>query len=735
MPLFLGDIRGGISATLMGLPGNIIFGMLAFAPLGADYISFGILSSLIGTAIVGFISAVFCSTKGLIVGPRPPIALLLASVMAVFSASLSAQGAIVSPFLVLSYGFIIAALSGVIQIFFGHFNIGSLVRFVPVTVVSGFVAASSVVIVVGQVWNITGIPAKSSLLEFSTSLHQIESGAVAIALFSAIVTWNAALFIKKLPEGILGIIFGSILYYSLSQLYPEMFFGGTLKASSIHIIEIISLPLKHIFSDFDWGPYFFPIVSSAFGMALLSSVDTLLTSAAIDNLSLKRSNHNKDLMAQGYANLVSAFLGGLCGAGKIGVSLYAFKNGARTKIAAYIQALMYIPIIFFALPYIQLLSNAVLGGVAISIGIRLIDPVLIKNLFRILINKSKQQSLHEQFNFFIVFTIVCSTLIWNMITAMLLGLLLSIMFFLYVFSGSIIRRELSGNALQSIYRRNLNARTVIDENRESIVVLQLEGAVFFGSVEILARRLDKLVEEDISYIILDMRRVVEIDNTGASILRQQQLMARDKGVHLLVSYVTPSSTIYIELKQSGVCRFNDYNLCFLDTSSAFIWCEERILEERQSDEFTDKILSLKHIELFNGLDDFSLKKVAHYLRKISFSKDCAIFKQGDEGDFVLFIVQGNVEVYVDLQGLSHGKQLQILGPGTVVGEMALIDAKPRSANLRALNNVICLTMTRKLYLKLLDEHPIIATQILSGFCQIFSERLRSANKMISELEI
>ena len=254
---FFADIRGGISATLMGLPGNIIFGMLAFAPLGADYISFGILSSLIGTVVVGFLSAVFCSTKGLIVGPRPPIALLLASVMAIFSASLSAQGLIVSPFLVLSYGFIISALSGVIQIFFGHYRIGSLVRFIPVTVIRGFVAASSVVIVVGQIWNITGIPAKPSLLELSSSLHQIEFGAVVIALFTAVVTWHAALFIKELPEGILGIIFGSIVYYSLCQLYPQMSFGGALETSTISLVEIIGLPIEHVFSGFDWSPYFF----------------------------------------------------------------------------------------------------------------------------------------------------------------------------------------------------------------------------------------------------------------------------------------------------------------------------------------------------------------------------------------------------------------------------------------------------------------------------------------------
>jgi len=429
------------------------------------------------------------------------------------------------------------------------------------------------------------------------------------------------------------------------------------------------------------------------------------------------------------------FWGGLCGSGKIAVSIHAYKSGARTKFASYTQSIMYIPIIFFALPYIQYLPNAVLGGVAISIGIRLIDPSLIKQLMRIIFNKNHNQSLHQQFNFFVVFVIVCSTLIWDMLIAMLLGLMLSIIFFLYVFSGSIIRRELTGNALQSIYRRNVNARNVIDKNRDSIVVLQLEGAVFFGSVEILARRIDELVEKDICFIILDMRRVVEIDNTGASILRQQQLMARDKGVQLLVSYVNPASSIYKELNYHGVCSFNSHDLCFPDTSSAFIWCEERILEEKKSDEFTDKILSLKHIELFNELDEYSLKLVAPYLRKTSFAKDSIIFKQGDKGDFVLFIVQGNVEVYVNLQDAEHSKQLQILGPGTVAGEMAFIDTNPRSANLRATNNVVCLTMTRKLYQKLLIEHPMIATKILSGFCLIFSERLRSANKMISELEI
>jgi len=228
--------------------------------------------------------------------------------------------------------------------------------------------------------------------------------------------------------------------------------------------------------------------------------------------------------------------------------------------------------------------------------------------------------------------------------------------------------------------------------------------------------------------------VVEIDSTGASIIHNQQQILRDKGVHLLISYANANTSIFIELNNQGVCHFNGYNLCFSDTSSAFVWCEERILEQQESDEFTDNILSLKQIELFHALDEAAIQEISQYLRKISFPRNSIIFKQGDKGTFVLFIVKGNVEVYVNLPGMSHGKQLQILGPGTVVGEMALIDGNPRSANLKALNDVVCLTMTRKLYLQLLKEHPVIATQILSGFCQIFSERLRVTNKTISELE-
>jgi len=729
-----GDIHGGIEAALMGLPGNIIFGMLAFAPLGSDYVSFGILSSLIGTVIVGLIATLFGSTKCLISGPRPPSALLFASVMAGFSASLVNTGITPNPLIVLTYGFIIAALSGFIQLLFGHFRLGSLVRFVPVTVISGFVAATAVIIVLGQVWNISGIPPHSSLMEFTAYLPQIKYGAVAVAFFTAVVTWNAGLFIKRFPEGILGIIFGTVLYYSLCELYPEVSFGGTLKTTSIAIMEVIRVPAENLVTDFSWKPYAFAIISSAFGMALLASVDTLLTSAALDNNSLERSNHNQDLTAQGYANLAAACLGGLCGAGKMGVSLYALRNGARSKLAAYIQALIYIPIIFYALPYIELLPNAVLGGVAAAIGIRLIDRNLAKEIIKILGKNRKEYSLHQQFNVLIVLVIIFSTLIWDMITAMLLGVILSVIFFLFIFSGSIIRRELSGNAIQSIHRRNLNAQMVIDENRHSIVVLQLEGAVFFGSVELLARRIETLTRDDIKFIVLDMRRVAEIDSTGASIINHQQLMLREKGVHLLVSYVSTSSSLYPELNNQNVCRYNDHNLCFPDTSSAFVWCEERILEQENSDDFTDNILSLREIELFHTLDENSLKEVSQYLRKVTFARDSIIFKQGDKGTFVLFIVKGNVEVYVDLPGLSHGKQLQILGPGTVVGEMALIDGNPRSANLKALNNVVCLTMTRKLYLQLLKKHPVIATRILSGFCQIFSERLRVANKMISELE-
>ena len=149
------DLSGAIASATMALPGNIIYGLIAFAPLGSEYAGQGILAGLYASVFAGFFAAVFGGAEGTISGPRAPTALVFGSFMGQLLASEAFTG---DPASVVALGFFVLFLSGVFQVVFGVFRLGGVVKFISYPVIAGIMNGTVIVLLIGAVGEFLGIP-------------------------------------------------------------------------------------------------------------------------------------------------------------------------------------------------------------------------------------------------------------------------------------------------------------------------------------------------------------------------------------------------------------------------------------------------------------------------------------------------------------------------------------------------------------------------------------------------
>lgn len=572
------NLCGGVMAALTSLPGTIVFGTVAFTPLGDLFVARGIAASLAGSVILGGLVALFGASRLMIAGPRSHTVIIFASVFSALSASIAdfsdAPGA---PLMLLAAGVLTAASGGLIQVLFGLFRVGGFVRYLPWPVLSGFLNATALMILFRQFASILGITADRPLSAVLASPDEIKVMGVLLALFTACIVVLARRRQSGVPAPLIGLLAGSFLYHVLSAVIPGFDAGATLVAVDSsgffleHLAAVPPLILENAIQSL-WPT----ILPAAFSIAVLCSLSTLLCMATIDELTGRTSDPNQELMTHGLGNILTALLGGLPGAGKPGASVLAIRAGADSRIMGGVTALTYLLILLVLSPLIGCIPGCVLSGMVIPIAVGFFDD-LAKRLVRSLLRLDGKQLRSEGHDYLILSVVVVVSITIDITTAVACGIGLSIAFFMVRCSRCPIRTELSA---KNYHARNPHpkATPVPDETFGRILVLELEGALFFGSAGALPERIEKRVHEGCRYAILDCSRVTDMDSTGAKLLVGLARSLNQRGVIMAFSCLKTEGRVFDLLKRQGMAGVLGKEFSFSNTRLALQWCENHLLE-------------------------------------------------------------------------------------------------------------------------------------------------------------
>lgn len=223
-----GDLSGGLASAVMALPGNIIYGLIAFAPLGSQYAGQGILAGIYASVFAGLVASMLGGPCGMISGPRAPTVIVFASVVGQTLASGVLEGGR-SLDVAVTIGFATVLFSGIFQLLFVIFRLDRLVKYLSFLVIAGVMNGTAVFIVYGALWGCLGV-SRQPLGDLCANLSQIKPAAFLVALTSALLWAKGKKFIPWIPGPLLALLGGSGLYYGSFALGWGEYLGGTIAA-------------------------------------------------------------------------------------------------------------------------------------------------------------------------------------------------------------------------------------------------------------------------------------------------------------------------------------------------------------------------------------------------------------------------------------------------------------------------------------------------------------------------
>ena len=404
------------------------------------------------------------------------------------------------------------AMSGVFLLLMGIFRLGTLVRFIPIAVIIGFTNGIACLIGLSQIKDFFGLKIEKMPAQFFQSIHALYNAADTVNLTAlSLACGSLAIIIgwKKIQKhlGWLCHLPGTVVAMFLATLITALFnlpvdtigsrFGGI--PSSLPHFEWISI---------GWGTAQFMVVP-ALTLALLGAIESLLCARIADSLIHDRHESNQELMAQGIANLVTPFFGGMPATGTIARTVTNIESGGRSPLAGVVHALTLLLVVLFAAPLAKNIPLASLAAILMYVAWNMGEWKKFVDL--------KQFRLPYQLTIVSVFLL---TVILDLTVAVQVGLLFAFITFIYRIS-SLSRCELAD---ASNFSQLENQQGRIDAYR-------IYGAIFFGAVKLLEKIEEKLPSQ---VLLIDLKNVIYVDTSGMETITELAHLCKIRNIKLII---------------------------------------------------------------------------------------------------------------------------------------------------------------------------------------------------------
>ena len=412
---------------------------------------------------------------------------------------------------------IATAMSGVMQFAMGFFKAGTLIRFIPISVVIGFTNGIAVLIAVSQIKEFLGLQVQNMPADFfgilSTLHHALPSlnlnaAALALACLLLIVVWQLAIprlerryhwakHLLLVPGSVVALVLAT-LCVALLQLPVETIgsrFGGIPSA-----LPALQWP------EFSWSTARFLFIPAT-TLALLGSIESLLCARVADGMIGERHDPNQELMAQGIANVAAPLFGGMPATGTIARTVTNVKSGATSPIAGIVHALVLLAVILVAAPLAASIPLATLAAILMFVAWNMGEWRAFAHL--------RALTLPYRITLLSVFLL---TVIFDLTVAVQLGILAACVTF-------IVR-------IARLSRADVLAPPELAAEAGQVQVRRLSGALFFGSAPLVEDLQDELPAR---VLVLDFERVMYLDSTGADALLSLARSCQARGVRLIAS--------------------------------------------------------------------------------------------------------------------------------------------------------------------------------------------------------
>ncbi len=501
---FIKDLISGIIVAIIALPLSIALALASGAtPEQGLY-----------TAIfAGFVISFLGGSRVQIAGPTAAFATIVAGVIATNGFS----------------GLVIATImAGIILILMGVFKLGSLIKFIPFTITTGFTAGIAVTIFIGQIKDFFGLTFSHSPIETVDKVKEIVSSADTINIQSAIigaVTLLILVFLpkvlKKFPPSLIAILVSALLVKFLDL--DVLTIGDLYEISSkFPVPSVPEFSLKTV-KD---------VIPDAFTIAILAAVESLLSCVVADGMIGSRHNSNMELVAQGVGNICSALFGGIPATGAIARTAANIKNGGRTPVAGMVHAVVLLLVLLVLMPLASYIPMPAIAAILFVVAYNMSE-------WREFVHICKTSPKSDVLVLVVTFIL---TIVFDLVVAICVGIVLATILFMKRMSDETKASDIGDSEIQS---DDVN----LPEIPEGVAVVEITGPFFFGAATKISDTF-LLCDESKKVIVLRMRSVPAIDASGVHAFEGVISSLEKNGVQLIISHVNEQPLKV--LKKSGL---------------------------------------------------------------------------------------------------------------------------------------------------------------------------------------
>ncbi len=505
---FVKDITAGFIVAIIALPLSIALALASGAtPEQGLY-----------TAIVaGFVISFLGGSRVQIAGPTAAFASIVAGIIATNGFS----------------GLVIATIiAGIILILMGVFKLGSLIKFIPFTITTGFTSGIAVTILVGQVKDFFGLTFSHSPIETVDKVKEIVASAGTLNIEATIIGGVTLLILILLPK-VLKKIPPSLIAILVSALLVKFLDLNVLTIGDLY--EISSKPPMPSLPEFSFETVR-AVVPDAFTIAILAAVESLLSCVVADGMVGSRHNSNMELIAQGAGNICSALFGGIPATGAIARTAANIKNGGRTPIAGMVHAVILLLVLLVLMPLASYIPMPAIAAILFVVAYNMSE-------WREFVHICKKSPKSDVV---VLVTTFVLTIVFDLVVAICVGIVLATLLFMKRMSD-----ETNAYGWKEIDEATDKENINLKEIPEGVAVFEITGPVFFGAAT-------KIADAILSYgkhknvLILRMRSVPTIDATGLHAFEDILEALEKKNVKLIVSHANEQPLG--ALKKSGLYK-------------------------------------------------------------------------------------------------------------------------------------------------------------------------------------
>jgi SulP family sulfate permease len=573
-----GNLFGGITAGIVALPLALAFGVQS--GLGPD-------AGLYGAIFIGFFASLFGGTNTQISGPTAPMTAVSMVVIAGIVVANDGDIARALPYILLVF-----LLAGLLQIVLGVVGIGRYIKYIPYPVVSGFMTAIGVIILVTQILPMLGYYTSDDaeyINEFKPEAEEVlldkilkeEAGEGILVLedFRETVTRaerieeneiirEAKILAKNNSSGVIGsintlpralkninwlelilglitivIIFG---FKRITKKIPSTLVALLVVTLGAYFLKLDYRPIEEIPSGFPLlnmeifakfslnqiSPYIF----TALTLAFLGAIDSLLTSVVADNMTKTKHKPNQELIGQGIGNSVAALFGGLPGAGATIRTVVNIDSGGTTKLSGMIAALLLLLVLLALGPVASQIPAAVLAGILITVGIGVMDY---KGL-RAIPNMPLTEII-------VMLVVLVLSVFWNLVYAVGIGLVLASLIFMKKIGDATAARSqivpLSDSDVADVPWKD--ERDFPKELQQEVFIKHLDGPMFFGNTNDF-QELARGIPEMASHVVIRMDKVPYMDQSGLYAMEEALYRFNKENINVMMVHLQTQPRVIME---------------------------------------------------------------------------------------------------------------------------------------------------------------------------------------------